>query len=363
MSAAAPTLLVVDDEPYVLETVSEIASQAGFHVVTAASGGAGIRASREQRADLAMVDLKMPDVGGLDVLRAIHDSDPRCQMILMTGHASVETAVEAIKIGAMDYLSKPLDVRRVEQLLTTVREEVEKRQRTELEMLARQRECFGMIGTGVAMQHLFGAIRRLAPFIRTALITGETGTGKELVARALHKAGRRSDKKFVTINCSAVVESLFESALFGHGRGAFTGATDTKPGLFEVADGGVLFLDEVGELPLSVQAKLLRVLELGEVHRVGSLEARRVDTQVIAATNRDLRAEVQAGRFRSDLFYRLNIVEIRLPPLRERREDIAHLAHTFVRECATRWTKNLTGLVEPAERILVQARWDGNIRE
>jgi transcriptional regulator with GAF, ATPase, and Fis domain len=156
---------------------------------------------------------------------------------------------------------------------------------------------------------------------------------------------------------------LFESELFGHVRGAFTGATETKPGLFEVADNGVLFLDEVGELPLSVQSKLLRVLELGEVHRVGSLEARRVDVQVIAATNRDLRAEVAAGRFRSDLFYRLNIVEIRLPPLRERREDIPHLAHTFVRECATRWSKTLTGLTEPAERVLIQARWDGNIRE
>ena len=344
MSAAAPTLLVVDDEPYVLQTVTEIASQAGFHVVTAASGGAGIRASREQRADLAMVDLKMPDVGGLDVLRAIHDSDPRCQMILMTGHASVETAVEAIKIGAMDYLSKPLDVRRVEQLLSTVREEVEKRQRTELEHLARQRECFGMVGTGAAMQHLFGAIRRLAPFIRTALISGETGTGKELVARALHKAGRRGEKRFVTINCSAVVETLFESELFGHVRGAFTGATETKPGLFEVADGGVLFLDEVGELPLGVQAKLLRVLELGEVQRVGSLEARRVDVQVLAATNRDLRTEVAAGRFRRDLFYRLNIVEIRVPPLRERPEDIPALAATFVRDCATRWNKSLGGL-------------------
>jgi DNA-binding NtrC family response regulator len=363
MSAVTPTLLVVDDEAYVLDTVSEIATQAGFAVVTAASGSDGIRASRERRTDLAMVDLKMPDVGGLEVLRAIHDSDPRCQMILMTGHASVETAVEAIKMGAMDYLSKPLDVRRVEQLLSNVRVEVERRHHLEVEQQARQRECFGMIGTGVAMQHLFGAIRRLAPFIRTALISGETGTGKELVARALHKAGRRSEKRFVTVNCSAVVESLFESELFGHVRGAFTGATETKPGLFEVADNGVLFLDEVGELPLSVQAKLLRVLELGEVHRVGSLEARRVDVQVIAATNRDLRAEVAAGRFRSDLFYRLNIVEIRLPPLRERREDIAHLAHTFVRECATRWSKTLTGLAEPAERVLVQARWDGNIRE
>ncbi len=363
MSAAAPTLLVVDDEPCVLETVSEIASQAGFTVVTCASGGAGIRASRERPADLALVDLKMPDVGGLEVLRAIHDSDPRCQMILMTGHASVESAVEAIKIGAMDYLSKPLDIPRIEQLLSSVREEVQRRRRTEQECLARERDNFGMIGTGSAMQHLFGAIRRLAPFIRTALISGETGTGKELVARALHRAGRRADRRFVTINCSAVVESLFESELFGHVRGSFTGATDTKPGLFEVADGGVLFLDEVGELPLAVQAKLLRVLELGEVHRVGSLEAKRVDVQVIAATNRDLRAEVNAGRFRSDLFYRLNIVEIRLPTLRERAEDIGPLAHAFVAECASRWSKQLHGVTDGAVRLLCAAPWEGNVRE
>jgi DNA-binding NtrC family response regulator len=363
MSAAAPTLLVVDDEPYILDAVGDIASHAGFHVVKAASGGAGIRLSKEQRADLAMVDLKMPDVGGLEVLRAIHDSDPRCQMILMTGHASIETAIEAMKLGAMDYLRKPLDVERVEQLLSSVREGVERRQRQEAEHAARQRETHGMVGGGTAMQHLFGAIRRLAPFIRTALITGETGTGKELVARALHKAGRRGEKRFVTINCSAVVETLFESELFGHVRGAFTGATETKPGLFEVADGGVLFLDEVGELPLSVQAKLLRVLELGEVHRVGSLEARRVDVQVVAATNRDLRMEVAAGRFRSDLFYRLNIVEIRLPTLRERPEDIPALSALFVRDVATRWDKPIIGLTERAQDMLNDCPWDGNIRE
>src|SRR5262249_44368429 len=185
------------------------------------------------------------------------------------------------------------------------------------------------IGRSAQMQELFGMIRRLAPHLRTALITGETGTGKELVARALHKIGPRRDRRFVTVNCSAVVETLFESELFGHVRGAFTGATDHKPGLFEAADGGTLFLDEIGELPLSVQAKLLRVLELGEVHRVGSLEPRRLSVHVIAATNRDLRAEVTAGRFRSDLYYRLNIVEVRLPPLRGRRGSIPHLTAAF----------------------------------
>jgi transcriptional regulator with GAF, ATPase, and Fis domain len=199
--------------------------------------------------------------------------------------------------------------------------------------------------------------------VRTALITGETGTGKELVARALHRTGPRRERRFVTVNCSAVVETLFESELFGHVRGAFTGATDNKPGLFELADGGTLFLDEIGELPLTVQAKLLRVLELGEVHRVGSLDPRRVNVHVIAATNRDLRLEVAAGRFRSDLYYRLNIVEVKLPPLRERREDIPYLTAAFVRDTAERLQKPLLGLTPGAERLLTAAPWDGNVRE
>ena len=312
-----------------------------------------------------MVDLRMPDVGGLDVLRAIRDIDPRCQAVLMTGHASVETAVEAIKLGAMDYLSKPLDFARLEQLLASVRDDIERRRNllaAEGDM-ARRLEFAGMIGRGPVMQELFGMIRRLAPHVRTALITGETGTGKELVARALHRTGPRKDRRFVTVNCSAVVETLFESELFGHVRGAFTGATENKSGLFELADNGTLFLDEIGELPLAVQAKLLRVLELGEVHRVGLLEPRHVNVHVIAATNRDLRAEVEAGRFRSDLFYRLNIVEVKLPALRDRREDIPYLTAAFVRDAAERLQKPLAGLTPGAERLLGAARWDGNVRE
>jgi DNA-binding NtrC family response regulator len=229
--------------------------------------------------------------------------------------------------------------------------------------VARRLEFCGMIGRGPAMQELFGMIRRLAPHVRTALVTGETGTGKELVARALHNLGPRRDRRFVTVNCSAVVETLFESELFGHIRGAFTGATENKQGLFELADNGTLFLDEIGELPAGVQAKLLRVLELGEVHRVGSLEPRKVNVHVVAATNRDLRAEVAAGRFRSDLFYRLNIVEVQLPPLRDRREDIPYLTAAFVRDTSERLQKPLAGLTPGAERVLGMAVWEGNVRE
>jgi two-component system, NtrC family, response regulator HydG len=206
-------------------------------------------------------------------------------------------------------------------------------------------------------------IRRLAPHVRTALVTGETGTGKELAARAFHQIGPRRERRFVTVNCSAVVEALFESELFGHVRGAFSGATENKPGLFEIADGGTLFLDEIGGLSSSMQAKLLRVLETGEINRIGSLESRRVNVLVLAATNRDLRAEVAAGRFRSDLYYRLNVVEVRLPPLRERREDIPYLTAAFVREVSERLQKPVAGLTPAAERLLAAGYWEGNVRE
>jgi DNA-binding NtrC family response regulator len=365
MSGQRPVLVVVDDEEGILEVVGRFAQRAGYETLTFSSGREAIAHLQTRRADLVLVDLRMPDVGGLDVLRAIRDLDARSQAVLMTGYASVETAVEAIKLGATDYLSKPLDFGRLEHLLATVRDDIERR-RSLLAIegdVARRLEFAGMIGRGPLMQELFGMIRRLAPHVRTALITGETGTGKELVARALHRIGPRRDKRFVTVNCSAVVETLFESELFGHVRGAFTGATENKPGLFELADNGTLFLDEVGELPLSVQAKLLRVLELGEVHRVGSLEPRRVNVHVIAATNRDLRAETAAGRFRSDLFYRLNIVEVKLPPLRDRREDIPYLTAAFVRATSERLQKPLAGLTPGAERMLGTASWEGNVRE
>jgi DNA-binding NtrC family response regulator len=286
-------------------------------------------------------------------------------VVLMSGYATIDIAVEAVKLGAMDYLTKPFDLQRLRQLLSAVRDEAaERRAVLALEgELAQRLEFCGMIGRGPAMQEVFELIRRLAPHARTALITGETGTGKELVAKALHKLGPRNAKRFVTVNCSAVVETLFESELFGHVRGAFTGATDHKAGLFETADGGTVFLDEIGELPGSVQAKLLRVIENGEVQRVGSLEPRRVDVRLIAATNRDLRDEVAAGRFRGDLYYRLNVAEIVLPPLRSRREDIPYLTASFVQGFASRFNKPLVGLTPAAERLLSDARWDGNVRQ
>src|SRR6202043_1241811 len=272
------TLLVIDDEPDVLTIVDQFAQRFGFKVVSRTDARAALAELAALKPEGVIVDLMMPDINGLDVLRAIREIDPTCQIILMTGQSSVDTAIEAVKLGALDYISKPFDFKRLGGLLTGVCKNIERRERllqADAEV-ARTFAFYGMIGRSPAMQELFDAVRRFAPHVRTVLITGETGTGKELVAHALHTLGARPDRRFVTVNCSAVVEALFESELFGHQRGAFTGATETKVGLFEHADGGTLFLDEVGDLPLSVQPKLLRAVEYGEIQRVGSPETRRV---------------------------------------------------------------------------------------
>jgi DNA-binding NtrC family response regulator len=360
-----PVLLVVDDEAGVLALVERFAAPTGFTVITNTNAVDAIARIGEVAPDVALVDLRMPEIGGLDVLRAIRAGQPQCQVVLMTGHAEVDSAIEAVKLGALDYLSKPLDLERLRQLLRQVTEDLT----TRADLLAaegetaRRLELCGMIGRAAVMQELFGLVRRIAPHARAALILGETGAGKEGIARAIHLLGPRKSKKLVTINCSAVVETLFESELFGHVRGAFTGATEHKAGLFESADGGTIFLDEIGELPAAVQAKLLRVLESGEVQRVGSLTAKKVDVRVVAATNRDLRAAASAGTFRSDLFYRLNVVELRVPALRERPEDIPYLVAAFVREFATRFEKPIEGVSPAAERLLMHASWPGNVRE
>jgi DNA-binding NtrC family response regulator len=360
-----PTLLVVDDDESIMPIVERFAQRLGFDVEYRNNGREALRALPTLKPDVALVDLQMPELGGIDVLRAVRAADPECQVILMTGNATLDSAIEAVKAGALDYLTKPFDFDRLGALLAGVRDGIQHREQVmEVDASAAQTLVFqGMIGRSPAMEQLFDSIRRLAPHVRTVLVTGETGTGKELVAKALHALGSRRDKRFMTVNCSAVVETLFESELFGHVRGAFTGATETKVGLFEHAAGGTLFLDEAGELPLALQAKLLRAVEHGEVQRVGSLETRRADVAVIAATNRDLRTEAAAGRFRSDLYYRLSILEIRLPPLRDRREDIPYLTAAFVRDCATRLNRPITGLTASAERLLQGAPWPGNIRE
>ena len=365
MSDRRPRLLVVDDEPGIRALVQRFGERENFDVIAHAGGRALIGELEALKADVALLDRNMPEIGGLDILRIMRERDPECQVILMTGDATVESAIEAVKLGALDYLKKPIDFGRLGELLNSVRFSIDRRQRLMAadSELASRIEFYGMIGRDPAMQELFDLIRRLAPHARTALVSGETGTGKELVARALHRLGPRRDRKFIAFNCSAVVETLFESELFGHTRGAFTGAVEAKAGLFEAADGGTLFLDEVGELPLPVQAKLLRVIEYGDVQRVGASESRRVDVRMIAATNRLLDDEVSAATFRQDLYYRLNVVEIHLPPLRDRRDDIPYLTAAFIKEFASRFGKPLGGVSPAAERLLHDAPWPGNVRE
>jgi two-component system response regulator HydG len=360
-----PLLLVIDDDPGVVEVIDRFARKQGFDVITRMGGRGILDELPGLKPDAALVDLRLPEVGGIDVLRAIREAHPACHVILMTGQASVDSAIEAVKLGALDYLSKPFDFERLNGLFDTVRYSLDRRRRLLIadSELASQFEFYGMIGRSPVMQELFDTVRRLAPHVRTALITGETGTGKELVARALHKLGSRRERRFVASNCSAIVDTLFESEFFGHTRGAFTGASDAKAGLFEHADGGTLFLDEIGELPLSMQPKLLRVVEYGEIQRVGSSAPKRVDVRVIAATNRQLTGEIAAGRFRQDLYYRLNIVEFKLPPLREHREDIPYLTAAFVKEFSKRFDKTLVGVSPGAERLLQNAPWPGNVRE
>jgi DNA-binding NtrC family response regulator len=360
-----PLLLVVDDEPIVGAVMKRLAEPVGFDVVVCSTAAEAVITLARRPADMAFVDLRMPDTNGIDLLRRIRDTVPGCEVVLMSGFATIDSAVEAVKLGARDYLTKPLDFERVTALLKDVRDEAARRQRLlKIESrVAHELEYHGMLGRSAAMQEVFSLIRRLAPHVRTVLITGETGTGKELVAHALHQQGPRRSRRFVTVNCSAVVETLFESELFGHMRGAFSGAIEQKAGMFETAHEGTLFLDEIGELPLSLQAKLLRVLENGEVQRVGAVEPRRVDTCVFAATNRDLQQDVAAGRFRSDLLFRLNAVEVALPPLRDRREDIPYLTAAFVADCARRLKKPVLGVTPAAERILTSRPWHGNVRE
>ncbi len=360
-SPSVPTLLLLDDDPGVLKVLSHLGGRAGFDVSTYEDPAGALDAVRQSAPDVAMVDLRLPRMGGLTVITEIKRSAPSCEVLLMSGYATVETAVEAVKRGAQDCVTKPFDISALLQKLDRLRVIIEARRE---DADRRADVAFqSMIGRSPVMSDLFELIGRVAPHFTTALVTGETGTGKELVARALHHLGRRRDRAFLTVNCSAIVETLFESELFGHTRGAFTGAVDTRAGLFERANGGVVFLDEVGELPHAMQSKLLRVLETGEVAKVGSRDVHRVDVHVIAATNRVLEREVAEGRFRADLFYRLNAVELIVPPLRDRLDDVPLLAAAFIERCARNLERAVPSLSRDAEERLATWPWPGNVRE
>ena len=365
MSLSPVTLVVIDDDPQSLALVTAALEQDGLEIVTEQDPVRGAALVRQVRPAIVLVDLVMPGMSGMEVLAHIVETDPSIDVILMTSHYSTETAVQAIQQGACDYFDKPINVERLQARVDLLISEA--RHRTRARMLDREMvgefRFEGIIGRSPLMLDVFARIRRVAPHFRTALITGSSGTGKELVAKALHKRSPVGTGPLVVCNCAAIAENLMESELFGHVRGAFTGASSDRAGLFEHANNGVLFLDEIGELSMAAQAKLLRVVQEQEVQRVGSPAVRRINVRIIAATNRDLRGAVRTKEFRDDLFFRLSMVEIRLPALAERREDLPLLMRHFVDVFAQQYGKAIEGLTRRAEALLTRYSWPGNIRE
>jgi two-component system, NtrC family, response regulator AtoC len=357
-------VLIVDDEPNLRKILAAQLARDGYEVMTAEDGVQGLAALRENHIDLMVTDLKMPNLDGMALLREALAEDPDLPVVMITAHGTVDTAVEALKLGAFDYLTKPFDKDEVRQIVAKAlrtRElgDSETKDSGGPNTFAR----FGIVGNSDGLGELYQVLERVADTPTTVLITGESGTGKELVARALHEHSSRKGKPFIKVNCAAIPKELIESELFGYERGAFTGAVSSKPGRFELASGGTLFLDEIGEIPVEMQVKLLRALQESEFERVGGIKTLRVDVRLVAATNRDLKKLIAQGIFREDLYYRLNVVPIRLPALRERAADIPLLVEHFLGKFNTRLKKNVTGTEPEALRFMVSYPWPGNIRE
>jgi len=360
-------ILLADDEPKILNALASALRAEGHQVVTAPNGREALRLLGGRSFDLLVIDNLMPDMTGLDVIRELSGvAEPeRPQVLMMTAHATVESAIEAMKLGALDYLQKPFDI---DELLVVVNRALDhQRLRTEHRYLIGERDAefnhYGIVGRHRRMQEVIRTAEVVARTKSTVLITGETGTGKEMVARAIHYHSAQRDMPLIKVNCAALVDTLLESELFGHVRGAFTGAVSTKRGRFALADGGTIFLDEIGTLSTALQAKLLRVLQEREFEPLGSERTQKVDVRVIAATNRDLRQMVADGRFQEDLYYRLNVIPIHIPPLRERPEDIPVLVEHFVAKHASRAGKRIDGLARGVLEALQASDWPGNVRE
>jgi DNA-binding NtrC family response regulator len=359
-------VLLVDDEPNMRRSLARVLMSCGFEVLTAEDGQAAIGLLETGMVDVMLVDMVMPRVTGMDVLARVKATHPEVEVIMMTAHANVDDAVAAVKNGAYDFLTKPFPSNDV--VAMTISKAAERKQLLDrmdvLEQRLEEHENFGeLIGNTPRMREVYRMAMGVAPTTATVLVLGESGTGKELVARAIHQHSNRADRAFYAINCSAIPVELVESELFGHVRGAFTGAVNARVGLFEAADHSSIFLDEVGDLPLQAQVKLLRVLQDGELKRVGSNETMTVDVRVLAATNADLKTKIAAGKFREDLYYRLNVIVIRLPPLRHRKDDIPLLSYHFLRKYARRMNRNLTRIGVEAMRLMRDYRWPGNVRE
>jgi DNA-binding NtrC family response regulator len=366
MSKPNPTkLLAIDDDTQTLELIADALEEEGLEIVTADDAEAGFELFLQIRPRIVLLDFVMPKVGGMELLERMLAADPAANVIVITGHYSTESAIEAIQKGACDYLTKPLDIQRLRARIASVLTEAEIRRKTLLleQELLKACQFEGIVSRSPLMLEVFAKIRRVAPHFKTVLITGATGTGKELVARALHQLSPSQADRFVAFNCSGLMENLAESELFGYVKGAFTGAIQDRAGLFESADRGTIFLDEVGELSPPVQAKLLRVLQDRHVRRVGSAFSRAIDVRVIAATNRDLKTMVREGHFREDLYYRLAVVEIALPALANRREDLPLLERYFVQKFAMEYGKPISGLTRRAQSRMATYPWPGNIRE
>ena len=359
------TILVADDDATHREVLRTLLEEWGYAVREAVDGEHAVALCREQPFDLVLMDVRMPKKSGLEALKEIKVHNPAVPVLIMTAFSEVAAAVEAIKSGAYDYLTKPLDFEKLKVVLRNVFAHVGliRENATLSRSLAATEAQTGMVGRSESMRALWEMVRTIAPTDATVLITGESGTGKELVAKAVHAASRRARGPFVAVNCAALTESLLASELFGHEKGAFTGADKKHEGHFLKADGGTIFLDEIGEMPLSMQVKLLRVIQEREVLSVGGNKAVPVDVRIIAATNRDLAKEVAAGTFRQDLYYRLNVVTLALPPLRERADDIPLLAQHFMARFADKNNKNIKGFTPGAMDRLVRYAWPGNVRE
>ncbi len=358
-------VLVVDDDAPHAEAVAESLERVGYECEIATSGREAVRLIEERSYDIVLTDLLMDDVGGLDVLAKAKRELPDSEVVILTGHNSIKTAVTAMQAGAATYLTKPLDINEL-RIVVDKRSQSQRLARTNQQLQRQLNERFGfegVVGNSPDMLRLIDKLRQIAPTSATVLITGESGTGKELVAKALHINSPRKNKPFVPLNCAALSDNILESELFGHVKGSFTGAERERRGYFEQANGGTLFLDEIGDIPLSTQVKLLRALESGEIVRVGSNEAIKVNVRIISATNRDLADAIAANQFRQDLYHRIKVISLKLPPLRQRREDIPLLIEYFLKELAQAHDRPIPTMTPAARKALMVYPWPGNVRE
>ena len=361
------TVLVVDDERTLARAIKAFLTEAGYVAEVASDGESAVELLQSLRPDLVFADVRLPGISGIDLLRRIREFDPAIPVIMMTAYGTIEGAVEAVKLGAFDYMKKPVDLEELKLLADRARETALLKQELSYyrRRAANEAPFAGMLGRSPAMLEVMDRVRQVAALAETppVLITGETGTGKGLVARTLHTSGARAGKPFIDVNCTALPANLMEAELFGYERGAFTDAKESKLGLFEAAEGGFLFLDEIGDLELSLQGKLLRAIEERMVRRVGGIRDRRIDVRILAATNRDLEQEVQRNQFRGDLYFRLAVILLHLPPLRERGDDVLFLAEHFLQRFCAKYGKEVRGIEDRAREALLGYPWPGNVRE